>query len=199
MTKVEFELERWGPCPDQLQEPRHRRRATHRARHRHRPDRCRSHRTDPQPDRRHQRTQDRTRATDLNGSPQPARRAYHRSPRSRQTRRRGRRRRPLSLASRLRPSQRDGAVTGLVRQPRTTPAQQKRQPATQRRSPPHRPHPSPITPGRDRVPAAPDSFRRNQQRIHASAQATSLRRRLQSHARRRLTPTRHPQPNGGLT
>ena len=73
-----------------------------------------------------------------------------------QDRRRGRRRPPVPLQGRLRPSQRHRPAAGVVGQPRPPPAVPHRQPPAQRRDPPHRRHPEPLSPRRPGLPRAPD-------------------------------------------
>ena len=69
--------------------------------------------------------------------------------------RRDRRRRPVPLPPRLRPTQRHRAGPGLVRQPRTSPAVAHRKSAAQHGPAPHRHHPGALPPTSARVPPTP--------------------------------------------
>ena len=94
----------------------------------------------------------------------PARHPRLRGAHRREDRRRDRRRRPVQVQRRLRPPQRHRPAARLVVEQGPPPALPHREPATQRRPAPHRHHPGPLPPRRQRPDGPTQSRRRHRPR-----------------------------------
>ena len=117
----------------------------------------------------------------------------------RQVRRRGRQHRTVPQPPRIRPTQRNRANPGVVRQHRAASAQPCREPTAKRRGSPRRPDPGTIEPPSPRLPPAATGGRCHPQGSPPLTQATPLRRHLPRHAPDATPATPPPQRRRCLT